>query len=207
MLLLGKLHYHICNFARRKKTMESLIQYIKQTIAITADDEQVIRSMFERRELDKDVYLLDQGRICRNMYFVEKGILHTYYEHEGKDVSSWFYDEDNFVTSWYSFLMQAPSFEYIQTLEPSIIHSISHFNLQELYRLIPAFEKFGRILSETQFSYMESFNKGYMFLSAKEKYELLCQHIPNITLRVKLGLIATFLGISQETLSRIRASK
>ena len=69
------------------------------------------------------------------------------------------------------------------------------------------FEGFARLLAEEQITFTDQFFKGYMFLSAMEKYQLLLQYFPDIELRVKLTYIASFLGISRETLSRIRAQK
>lgn len=187
--------------------MERFIRAVKAIIAVSPDEEQIIRSYFKPIEIKKDDYLVKQDHVCQHLYYIESGLLHTYYLHDGKIVSSWFYKEEDIMTCWYSFLSQEPSFEYIQALEDSVVWSISSHDLNELYRKIPAMERFGRILMETHLSFIERFNKGYMFMTAKEKYALLTEYIPDVTLRVKLGLVASFLGISQETLSRIRAQK
>jgi CRP-like cAMP-binding protein len=187
--------------------METLLQYIKEIVAVTPEDEKIITSYFHEKEVKKNENLLNQSQICRNLYFIKSGLLHTYYLHDGRIVSSWFYNENDIMTSWYSFLTQDPGYEFIQALEDSVVYSISQSDLLEVYRVVPSMERFGRILMEGQLAFIERFNKGYMFMSAKEKYDLLCEYVPDITLRVKLGLIASFLGISQETLSRIRAQK
>ncbi|MCL3781323.1 Crp/Fnr family transcriptional regulator [Prolixibacteraceae bacterium JC049] len=187
--------------------MDRLIELVNLAIKISAEEEQIIRSYFEKVEIKNKTELLRQGQKSNQLYFIEKGLIHTYYYHDDKEVTSWFYAEENFVTSWYSFLSQAPSFEYLRALEDTTAHTITYSKLQQLYKECPAFERFGRILAEQNLAFLESYSKGYMFLSAKEKYDLLNATIPDITLRVKLGQIASFLGISQETLSRLRSKK
>ena len=112
-----------------------------------------------------------------------------------------------FLTSWYSFYSQVQSFEYIETLEDSVVYAIDYTQYQKLLEQFPSMERFGRLLAEEQMAFLDNFSKGYMFLTAKEKYQLLLSIYPNVELHVKLGHIASFLGISQETLSRIRARK
>lgn len=187
--------------------MDGFISAVKEVIALKPDEEAIIRGCFKVKEIKKGEHLMKQEQVCQHLYFIESGLLHTYYLHDGKIVSSWFYKEGDIMTSWYSFLSQEPGFEFIQALEDSVVWFISSQDLNDLYRKLPSMERFGRVLMEMQLSFVERFNKGYMFMSAKEKYALLTEYIPDVTLRVKLGLIAGFLGISQETLSRIRGQK
>jgi len=87
------------------------------------------------------------------------------------------------------------------------LFSFEYYDYKKLIETYPKFERFSRLLAEEQLAFIDLYSKGYMFMSAKEKYQLLLSNIPDIELRVKLGYIASFLGISQETLSRIRSSK
>lgn len=151
--------------------------------------------------------VLSDGQTCRKLYFLEKGTLRTFYYHMERDITSWFYKEGNLMSSWYSFYNQTPGFEYIETLEDTTLWAISYQKYQQLLQRSFEFQQFGRLLAEEQVAFIDYYSKGYMFLSAKEKYNLLIAHFPDIELRVKLGHIASYLGISQETLSRIRAGK
>jgi len=111
------------------------------------------------------------------------------------------------MSSWYGFYKQETSYEYIEALEDCSVYAIEYHDYKKLIEVYPKFERFSRLLAEEQLAFIDLYSKGYMFMSAKEKYDLLLSNIPNIELRVKLGYIASFLGISQETLSRIRSSK
>ena len=151
--------------------------------------------------------MLKEHQYCRKLYFVEEGIFRTFYHYNGKDITSWFYPEGHFVTSWHGFLRQEASFEYVEALENSKVYAIEYDAYQQLFKRFPEFERFGRLLIEEQLAFIDSFSQGYMFLPAKKRYELLLAYLPDVELRVKLGHIASFLGISQETLSRIRSQK
>ncbi|BDD09334.1 cyclic nucleotide-binding protein [Fulvitalea axinellae] len=186
--------------------MDRLLADIKARTPIPEDLEADIRSLFRKEEIKKNDVLLTEGRTCRKLYYLDTGIIRTYYYHDDKEITSWFYKEGFFVTSWYSFLTLEPSFEYIKATEDSILYSIDHKHYVNLQEKHPAFERFCRILSEEQVAFIDYYGKGYMFLSAKERYVRLLEYFPDIELRVKLGDIATHLGISQETLSRIRSS-
>lgn len=184
--------------------MDLLLKRIKGAIAVSAELEAVIETSFQSQTHEAGVHLIREGQHCRQLFFVESGIVRTYYHHGIKEVTSWFYHENQFFTTWYSFLEQAPSFEAAEVLEKAVVYSITYNQVQDLYRQFPKMEHFGRKLMEGQLSFIDYYSKGYMFLSARERYLLLLDYFPDIELRVKLGHIASFLGISQETLSRIR---
>ncbi len=187
--------------------MKTLLQSIRSKTTFSADLQKAIEAHFHKEIIPKNHQLLREHNYCRRLYFLEEGTVRTFYTEKGKEISSWFYKEGLFFTSWYSFYSQKPSFEYIETLEESTIYSIDYFNYQQLLEQFPAFERFGRLLAEEQMAFIDYFSKGYNFMSAREKYDLLLSWFPDVTMRVNLGHIASFLGISQETLSRIRKRK
>lgn len=197
----GRPHFFIFIF------MELLLTYLSSKIHISDALHDRISHDFERIETHKGDILLQEDRRADYLYFIEKGVLHNFYYHEHREVTSWFYTENQFITAWSSFYTQTSSFEAIRCLEDCVLYRISYDNYQRLITEFPAFGNFARILAEEILILLDVFSKSWAFMTAKEKYDLLQQYFPEIELRVKLGLIASFLGISQETLSRIRASK
>jgi CRP-like cAMP-binding protein len=187
--------------------MQRLLQYISTRGFIDTSLRERIHQDFKQIELQKGDKLLEQDQQCRNLYFIDQGVIHNYYYQDGRKVTSWFYTEDQFVTAWYSFYSQQTSFEEIECLEDCTLFAISFGKYQKLIADSPAFGNFARLLAEEGLSFLDYFSKGWSFLSAKEKYNILKTHFPKIEQRVKLGQIASFLGISQETLSRIRGKK
>ncbi len=187
--------------------MKILISKLEEYITISESFEKALTESFERKKFEKGDLLLREGQHCKYLYFVESGMVRNFYNAEKQDVSTWFQIEGGFISSWFSFYSSKPSYESIEALEDTVMYVLHHDKYEELLKSFGEFEKFARILAQEQVALIDSFSKGYMFLSAKEKYELVLSYLPNIEQRVKLGQLATFLGISQETLSRIRAGK
>lgn len=150
--------------------------------------------------------LLTQGSICRRLYFVEDGALRGYYYLDDKEITHWFGFENDFVTSFHSFITGKPAVENIQLLEGSILWSIGREELDKLLNEFPDVERLLRIAYEKYYLRLEERYVNSQFTSAKDRYESLLRQAPHIIERVALGQIASYLGISQETLSRIRKS-
>ncbi|MBS1607550.1 MAG: Crp/Fnr family transcriptional regulator [Bacteroidetes bacterium] len=155
--------------------------------------------------MNKNDYLLHEGKICRHLYFLEKGALRGYYILDGKEITHWFGFEQDFVTSFHSFITQAPAVENIQLLEGSILWAISKEKLSRLFNQYHEIERLVRIAYEKYYIRLEERFVNAQFKSATERYEGLLQTRPYILERIPLGHIASYLGISQETLSRIRS--
>lgn len=184
--------------------MQNFINYINQFINLSEETENAILQLAEKITIEKGEQLLAEGKTCKHLYFLEEGTLRSFFYLKGKDVTHWIYPNNSMVTSWYSYVTKNPSSEYIEATENSVLISLSYDNWQTLYSNHPELERFGRIVLESQIAAIDEFYKGYYFLTAKEKYELLITNYPSIIQRANLGHIASMLGISQETLSRIR---
>jgi CRP-like cAMP-binding protein len=187
--------------------MENLIEYIKAYTEVDASLENQIIQAFETERFKRHEHILETGKTCKKLYFINSGTIRTYYLQEGKDITSWIYPENDFVTLWSSFLGQTPSFENIQAITEVEIYSVTYDKLQELYAYSHYFESFGRQLLEYQIAFLDEIGREFAFASAKEKYDRLLHMFPDITRIASLGHVASILGISQETLSRIRKLK
>lgn len=184
--------------------MKSFIAYIKSYITLSEEAEKEILEQVLVEEIPKGEQFLEEGKTCERLYFIAKGTVRTFHYQDGKDITYWIYPENMMITSWHSYILRKPASEYIETTEDSILLSLTYNQWQELYLKHPKLERFGRLVLEEQMSLLDDFFKGYYFLTAKEKYELLVSAFPTITQRANLGHIASMLGISQATLSRIR---
>ena len=154
--------------------------------------------------LAKNEYLLTEGMPCRHLYFLETGALRGYYTLDGKEITYWFGFENAFVTSVHSFITGAPAVESIQLIEGSVLWAISKSALTGLYEKYHEIERLVRIIYEIYYIKLQERFVNAQFKSATERYENLLKQTPHILERVPLGYIASYLGISQETLSRIR---
>lgn len=128
-----------------------------------------------------------------------------FYNLEGKEVTHWFAFENDFVTSFHSFITQQPAVENIQLLEGSILWRISKDKLTLLLNEHHEIERLVRIAYEKYYIRLEDRFVNAHFKAAAERYQDLLRQAPHIIERVPLGYIASYLGISQETLSRIRS--
>lgn len=183
-----------------------LIGEISRLTHLSADAEIFLRSNSQQLELKKGDVLLEFGDACNYMYFIDQGFLRGYYYLDGKEITSWFSQENEFATCFYAFISRKPSVESIQALENSAITRISYNTLQSVYGQFPETERIGRILTETYYLKLEERFLNIQFKSAKERYQNLLETKPDYLQRASLGQIASYLGVSQETLSRLRAS-
>ena len=188
--------------------MEKLIGLIRLLWPeVTTDFEYSLRQVLVREEVAKKQLVLKEGQVAHKMYFIEKGCVRGYYLKEGQEVNSWFMKEGDFVISIVSFYTKLPSEEIIETLEESLLWSISRQNLERLYLQYPAFNLVGRLLTEKYYVLSEQRTQSLRKETADERYRNLLAAFPDISNRVPLKYIASYLGISPETLSRLRAKK
>jgi len=149
-------------------------------------------------------YLLQPGQVARRIYFLETGLVRGYTLRQGREVSSWFMREGDFVISIASFFTQTPSEEYLQLLEPSRGFSLSYEQLQRLYREFPIFNFHGRVLTEQYYVLSELRARHLRAQPAAERYAQLLRDFPTVFQRVAVQHIASHLGMAPETLSRLR---
>jgi CRP-like cAMP-binding protein len=185
--------------------MEQLLNHIKDYYRLSPEAQAVLHDCFEEVVLPKNEYLLTVGKTCRHLYFLEKGALRGYYDLDGKEITHWFAFENDFVTSFHSFITEEPAVENIQLLEGSVLWSITKETLTRLFNQHHEIERLVRIAYEKYYIRLEERFVNAQFKTAAERYEKLLHEMPHILERVPLGQVASYLGISQETLSRIRS--
>ena len=185
----------------------SFLNFINERTILPPDTQEALLSSINILEIKKGDYLLKEGLTPHHLWFINSGSLRTFYYIKDKEITSWIYNEKQVVTSYGTFFKQTPSYEYIQATEDSEVISISHKNLISLYKEHPKMETFGRLLLEEIITSLDVFYKGFLFMTARQKYDMIVESFPDITHRVNLGYIASWLGITQETLSRIRGRR
>lgn len=164
---------------------------------------------FVHQEYPKQAYLLRTGRICQHIWWLTTGAVRYFYtDPQGKEVNVWFSFEHEPVADTPGLLQQTPSEECIQALEATTAYALAYPALQHLIREHHAFAIwYIRLLEKHYVVPIEERLVDLQFLTARERYEKLVARVPNILNRVSLGHIASFLNITPETLSRIRAGK
>lgn len=186
--------------------MQQLIQYINQYTPLDKDAENALRDKVEFEFYCKNEFILEQNQKSNKIWFLKSGLVRKFYLHEGKEITSWIHSENEMFTSMHSYFHQKPSQEYIQAIEKSELISITYQNSLELNKY-PQMAIFSNKLITEQFAAIDEISKKFSLMSAKEKYDKLSEIAPQIIQRAKLGYIASIMGVSQETLSRIRSKK
>ena len=187
--------------------MNNFINYLHTIYKLSDETKSDLENCLVTFEFSKNHTLLKQGQVCNYLYFVDKGLLRLFYYRDGKDITDYFATEQNIIGGIDSFSSRKPSDKIIETLEPCELIAISFENLEKLYDKHHDLERIGRILSVGAFLSMQERLFGIQFHTAKQRYKELLENNPNILQRVPLGHIASFLGITQVTLSRIRSQK
>ena len=166
-----------------------------------------ILSRVKNVDLVKANILLKEGQISNHIYFIEKGLLRAYYYKSGKEINAWFMQEDDFIISVYSFYEQVPSTETIEALEDCSLSYISFNDLMELYEKHIEFNIVGRVLTTHYYIKSEERNHILRKMNAELKYKFFYKNYPELMQRIPQYHIASYLGISTETLSRVRKNR
>jgi CRP-like cAMP-binding protein len=182
-----------------------LIDFIKSYVQVAP--EVGLEKAITREELPKNYLLHKEGTVCRKLFFIQNGLARIFYFKDGKDITTSFVNQNTFTTAVDSFFEQKPSRYNIELLEASTVSSIKYDDLMALFKESHAIERFGRMIT-TEF--LKSFAErltAIQFQTAAERYQALQARYPDLLTRVALGHIASYLGITQETLSRLRGRK
>ena len=180
--------------------------YLKANTNI--DDKQIDRiiSCFKLRTVKKNTILLSEGEICKEFYFVHSGCIRTYYiTKQGHEKTRYVAFENSIATSISSFISQQRSFEFVDTLENSELYSISHKDFYQLISDIPQWEKFYITLLEMAYLFQNKKIENLVTLSAKQRYDKLMTETPIYVQRLSNKILASYLDITQETLSRLKS--
>lgn len=149
--------------------------------------------------------ILKEGQVCNKACLVIKGLARSYYIIEGKDITSRFMDEGFIITSWISYYTQQPGNEFIEALEETTLACVDYTDIQKLYADFPEFNIIGRKQAEYGFYLAEQRTQILRKHTAEEKYKFFLDNHPTLLQRVTLKNIATYLGMNEETLSRVRS--
>jgi CRP-like cAMP-binding protein len=136
--------------------------------------------------------------------FINKGLLRFFYNVDGREISTGFMQEGEYIAQYDSFLMQQPSKGNVDVLEDAELINLSYDDVQTLYKNFPVFQIFGRKIAEMLFIMIVSQTTNLLTLKPEERYLLVAEEEPFIIQRVPQYMIASYIGITPEHLSRLR---
>lgn len=184
---------------------EVLFAALDEKAKLTTEEKEVCKDFFVPKRLRKKQVILHQDDICKNSIFVEKGTLRSYtIDNSGYEHVIQFAFDGWWIADLYSFLTNEPSTYNIDALEDSEVLLISQAAQEEMFEKVPKMERYFRILCQNALIAMQRRLAGTLTLNAEEKYTKLIAYYPDVAQRVPQHMIASYLGITPETLSRIR---
>ena len=183
---------------------EKLKQTLDKENLLTESEWNNMKEHFVEKNFIKGEIITEEGRVESYLYFIISGAIRKYYLVQGKEHCVDFRFENQFVSSYASFLTQSPSRQNMQALENSFLICISYSSLQKLYGISKTGEKLGRQQAEGLFIEKELHEASLMLDSPDERYKRLLATKPNWLLRIPSYMIASYLNMTPETYSRVK---
>lgn len=187
---------------------ESLIGFILSVVDIPKSDAVEIAQYFKPVQLKENEFLLEENQVSDDYFYLDKGLMRRFlYDLEGNEITIDFFIEDNIVFEITSFFNRLRSESNIQALTSCLGYSITYDELNMLFHKRPAFRDFGRAILVKEFIASQKRNYGMINRTAAQRYQNLLQTKPQILQFSPLKYVASYLGITDSTLSRLRRKK
>lgn len=184
--------------------MTELQQYIRSYFGIPKEDLEILSSKFQLSELKKGAYFCKADNYCERLSFVKEGYLRVYAMVNDKEVTQWISTQSHFVTDLSSIVFDTPCRWNIQALTDCTLYSISKKDYQRIDQIVPQWPKLEKLFIAKCFLTLEDRVFSFLSLSAEERYHQLMELNPTLFNQIPLQYLASMLGMTPETLSRIR---
>jgi len=182
-----------------------MIKFLQQYIQFNEEELEYLSSIGKIKNINKNEHLLTEGKICNFIAYINKGCLRCYFlKDDGTEMTENFSFENQFITDYHSFLTHIPSTQNTIAVEDSELLIISREDIENMYQYGKKFEKLGRMIAENLYIFAYQRIQSLLTEDAEKKYIRLLKNRPDLLNRVQNYHVASYLGISPETLSRIR---
>lgn len=200
-LLPKKLNFaNYYNFAEKQYKMEALLNAIQNYVPLSLKERELIKGLFSEISVSKNTHLLEAGNTCKYLYFIKEGLFRQYIDEQ----TVHFNYENSFMCDLVSLSTQTPSLKSFEALEDSVLYKISYADLHNLCQKVQYGERFNRLLVE------EAFHKTILYIydlhkqTPTQRYKTFLQQFKELNQRIPQYYIASYLGITPQSLSRIR---
>lgn len=184
--------------------MERLINNIQLYTSLNKDEIDLLREAVDKKTFRKNEMIFTEGKIANDIFFVTKGCVRLFYNVDGNDKTAFFYTEGQFICAGESYTFNIPAIENYQAIENTEIFVFGKSKINRLLELAPKFEVIARIATENELITCQRVIASFVTKSAEERYVDLLNTQGELFQRVPQQYIASFLGVSPETLSRIK---
>lgn len=183
---------------------DALHQLIAQFVTFSDREKAILENAFVFKQVPRKFALVRQGQVAKELYFINKGMLRLFYENEGDEITAFIFRENLFASSYDSFLRQTPSIQSLEALEEADLLVITQSKMNELYEELPKFNILTRKIAEQRFINAQQILSSFLLDSPEERYEKFMQQNGDLLLRVPHHIIASYLGMTPVSMSRIR---
>ena len=173
-------------------------------IPLTEEEAQIIDELIPIKTFRKGTILLKEGQVARESYFNLKGLVRLFYLIDGEERTIHFFDEGQPIASLSSYLNKTPANHYLECVEDTTLTILSYDHEQNLIKRVPVFESVCRVSIEQEFGKNQQMLADYMIKSPEKRYLELQENQPELLNRVPQYILASYLGVKPESLSRIR---
>lgn len=187
--------------------MKNIIDKINAVYPISDDTIQALKDSVTLCHFPKKHQLIKADEFSKSAYFIEKGMTRSFWLVNGEEITTSFAWEGSIVFSMDELYYNKISEEYVETLEDAVAYKIALTDLLRLFETNIELANWGRVIHQNEYRRLHRSHKECLTLSAKERYEEFIQQFPQVCQRVQLGYIASYLGITLSTLSRLRSQR
>ncbi|WP_051947512.1 Crp/Fnr family transcriptional regulator [Muricauda sp. MAR_2010_75] len=184
--------------------MNHLIFNIERTFKASEEELSTLRNIMKEEHLNRNEIFLKSGQVCNRLAFISKGSMRLFYDSPDKEVCNDFFFENSMVGSLASFLSQTPSLVNIAAIENCTFYVLHRDDVMELISKYDSLKKMGDIIVQEQLLRAEKREAALLSVSPEERFQNLMEEHPKIFKRIPLRYVASYLGITPETLSRYR---
>ncbi len=186
--------------------MKTVIEHMRSLCPISDETVEELMKCVTLCRFPKRYQLIQENKFCKYAYFIEKGMTRSFWLVDGEEITTSFSCEGGIVFSMDELYYQKKSEEFVETLEEVEAYRIALTDLIRLFETNLEFCNWGRIIHQNEYRRLHRSHKERLTLPAKERYEEFQKQFPYVCQRTNLGFIASYLGITLSTLSRIRAA-
>lgn len=181
---------------------------IDRLVLFSDAEKRVFEEHLKPKSLTRQEVLVDLGDVAKQAYFIIKGCVRFYYiTEDGKEITGFVFTENMFTSAHTSFFNQLPSNQVLETIEPCEVLTLSFSALNELYQTVPNTNVLVRKIFQERFTYAQKVVESLISLKPEERYQNLLKERPDLVSRIPQNILATYLGITPVSLSRIRARR
>jgi CRP-like cAMP-binding protein len=184
---------------------KAIAEFIRRMVNMSDTDIELLFPILQYRQVKKNDFLLREGEVCKNVYFLTEGFFRMFYiDYDGNEINYRFTWKNNFFVDFQSFLLQKASHFYWQAMQDAKLLVLSNTDINKLYTASPTWNNFGRLIAESVYLQLNERVEMLLFMTPEERYKYLLDTQPQLFENVSQFHLSSYLGVKPESLSRLR---